>query len=48
MFNQTLEDVENVYRDVGGYDMSYDEFKVWEEDFNYLRINRSKKEDGGR
>ena len=45
--NQTLKDVENIYRDVGGYDMSYDEFKElcrksWEEDYNYVCIDRSK------
>ena len=27
LFNQTLKDIENIYRDVGGYDMSYDEYK---------------------
>ena len=27
LFNQTLKDIENIYRMVGGYDMSYDEFK---------------------
>ena len=42
-----------MYRDVGGYDMSYDEFKElcrksWEEDYNYLCIDRSKKRDWGR
>ena len=26
LFNQTLRDIENRYRDVGGYDISYDEF----------------------
>ena len=53
MFNQTLKEIENIYRDVGGYDMSYDEFKElcrksWEEDYNYLCIDRSKKKDQGR
>ena len=24
LFNQTLRDIENIYRDVGGYDMCYD------------------------
>ena len=27
LFNQTLKDIENIHRDVAGYDMSYDEFK---------------------
>ena len=27
LFTQTLMDIENLYRNVGGYDMSYDEFK---------------------
>ena len=36
LFNQTLKDIEQIYRDVAGYDMSYDEFKEicrrsWEE-----------------
>ena len=53
LFNQTLKDIENIYRDVGGYKMSYDDFKElcrksWEEDYNYLCIDRSKKRDQGR
>ena len=44
LFNQTLKDIEHIYRDVAGYDMSYDEFKElcrksWEEDYNYLCID---------
>ena len=27
LFNQTLKDIEYIYRDVAGYDMNYDEFK---------------------
>ena len=27
LFNQTLKDIEHIYRDVAGYDMTYDEFK---------------------
>ena len=27
LFNQTLKDIVHIYRDVAGYDMSYDEFK---------------------
>ena len=53
LFNQTLKDIEHIYRDVAGYDMNYDEFKElcrksWEEDYNYLCIDRSKKTDQGR
>ena len=53
LFNQTLKDIEHIYRDVAGYDMKYDEFKElcrksWEEDYNYLCIDRSKKIDQGR
>ena len=53
LFNQTLKDIENIYRDVGGHDMSYDEFKElcrksWKEDYNYLCIDRSKKTDQGK
>ena len=52
LFNQILKDIENIYRDVGGYDMSYDEFeqlcrKSWE-DFQYLCIYRYKRRDRGR
>ena len=53
LFNQTLKDIEHIYRDVAGYDMDYDEFKElcrksWEEDYNYLYIDRSKKRDQGK
>ena len=53
LFNQTLKDIEHIYRDVSGYDMSYGEFKElcrksWEDDYNYLCIDRSKKRDQGR
>ena len=49
LFNQTLKDIEHIYKDVAGYDMSYDEIKElckksWDEDYNYLCIDRSKKE----
>ena len=27
LFNQTLKDMENIYRDIAGYDKSYDEYK---------------------
>ena len=53
LFNQTLKGTEHKYRDVAGYDMNYDEVKEicrksWEEDYNYLYIDRSKKRDQGR
>ena len=43
--NQTLKDIEHIYRDVSGYDMSYNEFKEfcrksWGEDYIYLCIDR--------
>ena len=52
LFNQTLK-ILNIYRDVAGYDMNYDEFKElcrksWEEDYNYLYIDISKKRDQGK
>ena len=48
LFNQTLKDIEHIYREVAGFDMNYDEFKElcrksWDEDYNYLCIDRSKK-----
>ena len=53
LFNQTLKGFEHIYRDVAGYDMNYDEFKdlcrkSWDEDCNYLCIDRSKKRDQGK
>ena len=50
LFNQLLKDFEHIYRDVAGYDMKKDEFKElcrksWEEDYNYLYFDRSKKRD---
>ena len=53
LFNQTFKDIEHIYRDVAGNDMNYDEFKelcrkTWDEDYNYLCIDRSKKRDQGR
>ena len=43
LFNQTRKDNENIHRDVGGYDMSYDEFKdlcrkSWEDDYKYIFV----------
>ena len=53
LFNQTLKDIEHIYRDVAGYDMNYEEFKElcrksWEEDYNYLYIDSFKKRDHGK
>ena len=53
LFNQTLKVFEHIYRDVAGYDMNYDEFKdlcrkSWEEEYNYLCIDRYKKRDQGK
>ena len=53
LFNQTLKDIEHIYRDVAGYDMDYNEFKElcrksWEDDYNYLCIDRSKRRDQGK
>ena len=50
LFNQTLKDIESIYRDVDGYDMSFDEIKqlcreAWDEEYNYLCIDTSKKRD---
>ena len=53
LFSQTLKDIEQIYRDVAGYDMSYDEFKElcrksWEEVYIYLCVDKSKKRERGR
>ena len=53
LFNQTLKNIEHIYRDVAGFDMNYDEFKdlcrkSWEDDYNYLYIDRSKKRNQGK
>ena len=45
LFQQTLKDVENLYRDIAGFDMSYDEFKMlykeaWRDKYDYLEINK--------
>ena len=45
LFQQTLKDVEHIYRDIAGFDMSYDEFnslcrEAWREKYNYLLKNR--------
>ena len=51
LFQQTLKDVQPLYRDIAGFDMSYDEFKrlcreVWKEKYNYLLINRQEDKNG--
>ena len=53
LFIQTLKDIEHIYRDLAGYDMNYDEFKEiyrksWEEEYNYLFIDRSRKTGQGK
>ena len=52
LYKQTLKDIENIYRDVGGYDMSQDDFKQLcrkscEEEYNYLCLDNSKRRDPG-
>ena len=44
LIRQSLRDVEHIYGDIAGFDMSYDEFKelnreAWKEKYNYLEIN---------
>ena len=51
LFQQTLEDVEHIYRDIAGFDMSNDEFKslcreAWRDPYNYLLINRLEDKNG--
>ena len=53
LFQQTLKDVEHIYRDIAGFDMSYEEFKelcreAWKEKYNYLLINRLEDKHGSR
>ena len=53
LFNQTFKDIEHFYKDVAGYDKKYVDFKElcrksWEEDYNYIRIDKFKKKDQGR
>ena len=49
LFNQTLKDIEHIHTDVAGYD-EFKELcgKSWEEDYNYLCIDRSKTKEQGR
>ena len=53
LFQQTLKDVEHIYRDIAGFDMSNDEFKslcreAWRDDYNYLIINRLEDKNGSK
>ena len=53
LFQQTLKDVEHIYRDIAGFLMSYEEFKelcreAWKEKYNYLLINRLEDKNGSR
>ena len=48
LFKQTLRDVQSMYYDIGAYDMNYDDFKqmchkAWDEKYNYLCIDITKK-----
>ena len=50
LFNRTVKDIENIYRDVGGYDMKFCEFKElcrksWEEDYDLFCIGKSEKKE---
>ena len=53
VFQQTLKDVEHIYRDIAGFDMSNDEFKslcreAWRDNYNYLLINRLEDKNGSK
>ena len=53
LFQQTLKDVQHIYTDIAGFDMSYEEFKelcreAWRERYNYLLINRLEDKNGSR
>ena len=53
LFKQTLRDVQNMYYDIGAYDMKYDEFKemchkAWDEKYNYLCIDMTKNKNEGK
>ena len=52
-FQQTLKDVQHIYTDIPGFDMSYDEFKslckeAWRDKYNYLLINRLEDKNGSK
>ena len=53
LFKQTLRDVQNMYYDIGAYNMKHDEFKerchkAWSERFNYLCIDMAKNKNDGK
>ena len=53
LFKQTLRDVQNMYCDIGAYDLNYDEFKqmchrAWAEKYNYLCIDVTKNKNDGK
>ena len=53
LFQQTLKDVQHIYTDIAGFDMSSDEFKslckeAWRERYNYLLINRLEDKNGSK
>ena len=53
LFKQTLRGVQNMYHDIGPFDMIYDEFKemcrvAWIEKFNYLCIDMTKNKNEGK
>ena len=53
LFQQTLKDVEHIYRDIAGFDMSNDEVKslcreAWRDNYNYLLINRLEDKNGSK
>ena len=53
LFQQTLKDVQHIYTDKAGFDMSYDEFKrlckeEWRDKSNYLLLNRLKDKNGSK
>ena len=50
LFQQTSKDIEHIYRDIPGFDMSHDEFKelcreAWKKDI-YLSLNRLEDNNG--
>ena len=53
LFQQTLKDVEHIYRVIAGFDMSNDEFKslcreAWRDNYNYLLIKRLEDKNGSK
>ena len=47
IFQQTIKDVEPLYRDIAGFDMSFDEWETlcrdaWRVKYNYLILNKLK------